>query len=86
MVRSGVWGDIYRICMKSKNGKQLYLGVKDAWYDKEGKLHRIHEWTWDMRCCMQFDRKEQAEEYAKTYFKNFSNWYINAHEDYLGCI
>ena len=31
----------------SKNGKQLYLSVKNAWYDKKGQLKRIHEWTFN---------------------------------------
>ena len=80
--RSGIWYDIYRICMNSKNGKKLYLSVKNGWYDKEGKLHRIHEWTWDRNIGIQFDYEKDAEEYAKSYFKNFNGWYIDAHEEY----
>ena len=82
--RSGYWADIYRICMKSKNNKTLYLTVKDAWYDKEGNLKRIHEWNYQRIGAMEFDTESKAEEYAKTYFKNFDKWYIETYNQYQG--
>ena len=84
--RIGIWYDVYRISMISKNGKKLYLSVKDSWYDKEGKLHRIHEWTWNTTIGMQFNSEKEAKEYAKSYFKNFDNWSVDIHNEYQGCV
>lgn len=55
------------ICMNCRNGKKLYLkcGVNDRM-----------EWTFDKSESCWFGYKDQAEKFAKNYFKNFQNWFV----------
>lgn len=86
MVREKVYGDIYRICMMSKTNKKLYLEVKNVWYSKNGDIKKSLGWTWDKKYGMQFDKETEAEEYAKAYFKNFNNWFIDIQTEAIGSI
>ena len=85
-IREPVYDNIYRISMNSKNGKQLYLSVKNAWYDKKGQLKRIHEWTFNEAISMQFNSEKEAKEYGENYFKHFKNWYVDIHRECVGSI
>lgn len=86
MVRTGVWGDKYRICMTSKNGRKLYLEVTNIFYHKDGTYTRQYGWTWNKQTSMVFDKKEDAELLASEHFKKFNGWYIDTQNEYLGVI
>ena len=66
---------VYKICMDTYSGKRLYLAQTNPavkrWQDA-----KTYEWQFNPAGAMEFDTKEEAEEVAKKYFKNFDKWYI----------
>ena len=75
---------VYRITMQTKSGK-MYLEVCECWYSKKKKDYvRNYGWTFKKCNAMQFDTKEEAEEFSNGYFKNFTRWFIDEEEMYDG--
>ena len=68
--------EIYNICMDTYNGKRLYLTHNDL-YGRKWNEVKSYEWSFDVRGAMQFDTIEEAEKFAKKYFKHFDRWYIH---------
>ena len=56
----------YVICMKTKNNYKLYLSCS---FGKSMKWDNKEEACW-------FENYEEAERFAKQYFKNFNKWFI----------
>jgi hypothetical protein len=54
------------ICMKTKNGKDIYLG-------EQGKGLG---WKFDYNEAVWFETYQEAEKFAKDYFKHFDKWGI----------
>ena len=66
--------DVYKICMDTSSGKRLYLAqTKPNTTWREAKSF---EWVFNSKEGMEFDTKQEAEDFAKKYFKAFKNWYI----------
>ena len=64
--------DLIVITMKTKEGKTLYLS-EDKWVGKnQEKL--LCKWTFNKQEALGFETEKEAENFAKDYFKNFTNW------------
>ena len=64
----------YRIIMKTYDGKKLYL--------KDG-VGKSCEWTFNKQEALWFETNKEAEDFAKQYFKNFSNYEIEDFIEYM---
>lgn len=62
------------ISMQTKNGKTIYLG------EQGNSLG----WTFDYNEALWFNTNDEAERFARDYFKNFKNWKIKE-IDYTFC-
>lgn len=62
--------DLIVITMKTKEGKTLYLSEDRV--TKQDKL--ICKWTFNKQEALGFETEKEAENFAKDYFKNFTNW------------
>lgn len=66
---------VYKVCMDTYTGRRLYLTQTNtsvaSWKDA-----KIYEWRFDPNGAMEFDTEEEAEKFARKYFKNFTGWYI----------
>lgn len=66
---------VYKVCMDTYTGRRLYLTQTNtsvaSWKDA-----KIYEWRFDPNGAMEFDTEEEAEKFARKYFKNFIGWYI----------
>ena len=60
--------EFYIIVMKLNNGKKLYLKCTNS----EKRL----EWTADKEEACWFNFEDEAEKFAKSYFKNFTEWFV----------
>ena len=54
------------ISMQTKNGKTIYLGEQDNSFG----------WTFNYNNALWFNTYDEAERFARDYFKNFKNWEI----------
>lgn len=85
--RHTAYRDVYRICMNSKEGRKLYLTVDQVFgLNKDGTYKRSYKWSPVKIGSMEFDKKQEAEEFAKEYFKHFDKWFIDYSEEYDGSI
>lgn len=75
------WGDdeeykikVYQVCMNTYTGKRLYLCNKSGtvWF-KDAKRY---DWTFNPNEGAMWKSKEEAEKFAKKYFKYSNKWYI----------
>ena len=66
---------VYKVCMDTRDGRRLYLAQTDPtvahWRDA-----KRYEWQFEPLGAMEFEDKEEAEEFARKYFKHFDGWYI----------
>ena len=67
--------DVYKVCMDTYSGKRLYLAQNNPYVGKWQNA-KTYEWQFAPEGAMEFDTKEEAEKFAKKYFKNFTGWYI----------
>ena len=67
--------EVYKVCMDTYTGKRLYLAQTNT-NVKHWKDAKTYEWQFSPEGAMEFDDKETAEAFAKTYFKHFDKWYI----------
>ena len=58
----------YMVAMKTRNGKTLFL--------MEGQTINSMKWTFDKQEAVWFELPIQAENFAREYFRNFNNWFI----------
>lgn len=67
--------DVYLVCMDTYSGRRLYLAQTNPniqnWKDA-----KTYEWQFSKRGAMEFNSEEEANDFAKSYFKNFNRWYI----------
>lgn len=64
----------YRIIMRAKSGKKLYL-KEDHWYGKN--YEKINcAWSPTSQECLWFETEKDAKEFAEKYFTNFKNYEI----------
>lgn len=69
----------YRIVMKTKSGKKLYLKCTDIYTNDKIRC----EWEFSSENAIWFDTDTQAEKFCNMYFKNFKNYEI---EEFEYCI
>lgn len=71
----------YRIIMHTYNGKTLYL-AENTWYGKnEEKINC--SWDFSYKNALWFETYKEAEDFAKDYFKNFTNYEIEEFFEYI---
>lgn len=58
------------ITMKTKNNKVIYLGEQGS----------LLGWTFDYNEALWFNTNDEAESFARDYFKNFKDWEIKTIE------
>jgi hypothetical protein len=68
----------YRVTMKTKGGKKLYL-CENSWYGKNAEKINC-KWEFTKANALWFETKREAERFCKEYFKNFDNYEI---EDFI---
>lgn len=68
----------YRIIMKTKAGRKLYL-CENSWYGKNAEKINC-KWEFTKANALWFETKEDAINFCKDYFKNFDNYEI---EDFV---
>lgn len=81
--RRPAYTDMYMICMNIYSGKRMYLTQADP-YVKHWYESKHFEWSFDKNEGMKFKDKEEAEKFAKKWFKNFNGWYIYTTSEFLG--
>lgn len=59
--------EYFTLNMTTKNGKKLYMGT-------EGKEFK---WTFNKQDAIWFELPQDVENFAKSYFKEFKNWYVD---------
>lgn len=64
--------DFVCICMKTRKGKKMYLCCGDT-------LDSF-VWKFDKAESCMFNTEEQAEKFAKNYFKNFQGWELDSYK------
>ncbi len=64
----------YRITMKTKGGKKLYL-CENSWYGKNGEKINCR-WEFTKANALWFETEKDAQDFCKDYFKNFTNYEI----------
>lgn len=69
------WVTVYKICMDTYTGKRLYLAQNNT-HVMNWKDAKVYEWQFNPAGAMEFDSIEEAENFAKKYFKNFRGWYV----------
>lgn len=72
----GTKENFYRITMITKGNKKLYL-CEGSWYGKNAEKLNC-SWTFKKMDAIWFETLKQAEEFAKSYFKNFKNYMIES--------
>ena len=70
---------LYRITMKTKENKKLYL-TEDFWCGKNAEK-LICKWTFNRMDALWFETFESVTEFAKDYFKKFKNYEIESFEE-----
>ena len=73
--------DFYRITMLTKDNKKLYL-TEDYWCGKNAEK-LVCKWTFAKANALWFETLKQAEEFAKDYFKNFTQYKIEGFSEII---
>lgn len=74
-----VYRDLFfRVIMKTRNGKKLYL-CEDSWYGKNAEKIKC-KWEFSSVNALWFETEENAQDFCKEYFKNFDRYEI---EDFI---
>ena len=66
---------IYKICNNNLDGKRLYLAQTTA-YLSNWEEAKTYDWQINLNGTMEFEDKEEAENFAKQYFNKGDDWYI----------
>ena len=71
----------YRIVMRTKDGKKIYL-TENKWIGKDGgKLNC--KWCFEKNNALWFNSLEQAKKFSEDYFTNFRNYEIESFTEIL---
>ena len=73
--------NFYRITMLTKDNKKLYL-TEDYWCGKNAEK-LVCKWTFTKANALWFETLQQAENFAKDYFKNFSKYNIEGFSEII---
>ena len=65
---------MYRITMKTRDNKKLYLS-EDHWYGKNAEKISC-KWTFTANDALWFETQEDAQDFCRDYFKNFDRYEI----------
>ena len=71
----------YRIIMHTRDGKKLYL-TENTWYGKNSEKINC-TWDFNYNNALWFETYDEAEEFAKGYFKNFTGYEIEEFFEYI---
>lgn len=71
----------YRIIMRTYNGKKLYL-KENKWYGKNEENINC-SWDFDSSNAIWFENEKEANNFCKSYFKNFKGYEIEEFEYYI---
>lgn len=74
-----MWEIFYRVIMKTKTEKKLYLRCADIYSNDKVRC----EWEFSSENAIWFDTEQDAERFCKSYFKNFTNYEIEEFEQNL---
>ena len=77
----GTLENFYRITMRTKNGKKLYL-TEDKWVGKKAEK-LLCKWVFEKNNALWFESLENAKQFTKDYFKNFVNYEIEGFVEIL---
>ena len=76
-----MWEAFYKVIMKTKTGKKLYLR-EHTWYGKNAKKINC-SWEFTPENALWFETEKQALDFCKDYFKNFTKYEIEYFEVYI---